>query len=233
MLKKSSVTFLRDLKINNNREWFEINRDRYEEAYADFTKQVSLVIDSFGKIDPTIGLLNAKECRYRIYRDIRFSNDKTPYKTHFGASFCEGGRHSSLAGYYISFEPDGSSFIGAGYWHPDSKALRVIRQEIDYCFGEFKQILKHPNFINHFKTLDVEPNYVLKKAPKGYDENSPAIEFLKMKTWTISKHIPDSMLVSEELDKLILDVFKAASPFVHFLNEPLKELLDEDYTFIE
>src|SRR5450631_3458500 len=119
MLQRKTVNFLKDLKKNNNRPWFDKHRPAYENAKLDFGDFIQSIIHKHSKKDPTIGSLKAKECMFRINRDIRFSKDKTPYKSNMGASINRGGKKSMFAGYYFHLEPDGKSYVGGGLWMPE------------------------------------------------------------------------------------------------------------------
>src|SRR5471030_2771432 len=137
MLKPSTLKFLKDLKKNNERDWFEKNRKAYEAAREDFASLIDAVIAEFGKKDKTIASLTAKECMYRINRDVRFSKNKAPYKNNMAASLIEGGKKSIFAGYYFHFQPGANSFVGGGRYMVEPDLLKKIRQEIDYSWTEF------------------------------------------------------------------------------------------------
>ena len=141
MIEPQTLRFLRQLAKNNNKPWFDKHRAQYEAARIDFSNFIQLVIDHLQKSDPSIAGQTAKEAMFRINRDIRFSKDKSPYKAHFGASIKRGGKKSLYAGYYFHLEP-GKSFAGGGLWHPEVGQLKNVRQEIDYNWNEFSNILK-------------------------------------------------------------------------------------------
>jgi uncharacterized protein (TIGR02453 family) len=145
MLQQTTIKFLKDLKKNNNKEWFDTNRKVYENAKADYAYFIDGIIKAHGKKDESIANLIAKNCMFRINRDIRFSKDKSPYKTNFGASISSGGKKIMKGGYYIHCEP-GESFVAGGIYMPMPEDLNKVRQEIDYCFDEFKKIINHKNF---------------------------------------------------------------------------------------
>src|SRR4026207_2423805 len=146
MLQSSTLKFLKDLKKNNNKPWFDANRERYEEAKADFANFIQQVIDVHSKKDKTLASLKAKDCMFRINRDVRFSKDKSPYKTNFGASINKGGKKAfGSAGYYFHLEP-GGSFTGGGLYGPAPEELKKTRQEIDYNFTDFKKIIHSKKF---------------------------------------------------------------------------------------
>src|SRR5215813_10747738 len=145
MLQSLTLKFLKELKKNNNKTWFDAHRKQYEAARNDFENFIQSVLDKHAKNDTDLKELTAKKCMFRINRDIRFSKDKSPYKTNFGASMDKGGKKSGLAGYYFHLEP-GKSFVGGGIWMPQPDALKKVRQEIDYCLDEFKKIITARRF---------------------------------------------------------------------------------------
>src|SRR3954454_1876615 len=140
MLHSNTLTFIKQLQKNNNKLWFEENRHLFNQAKDNFENLVKNIITEFGKVDPDIVPLEAKNCIFRQYRDIRFSQDKTPYKQHMGASFDRGGKKSGFAGYYLHIEPGNKSMAGGGIWMPEGEQIKKIRQEIDYNWDEFYSI---------------------------------------------------------------------------------------------
>ncbi|MBS1496241.1 MAG: DUF2461 domain-containing protein [Bacteroidetes bacterium] len=219
MLQKSTFTFLKELKQHNNKPWLDANRLKYEEAKQDFAGLVSDLIKAIGKFDAGMASLLAKDCTFRLNRDIRFSKDKTPYKTNFGAGFNVGGKKALNAGYYLHIEP-GKCFIGGGFWMPPAEILQKIRQEIDYNFADFKKIMAHKNFKNNF-VKGIEKNDMLTRPPKGYGDDNPAIEYIKLKSFIVTKPLSDAEAASPLLVKNVATVFKAMQAFVQFLNEAI------------
>ncbi len=136
------------------------------------------VISAF---DNDIKDLQAKNCTFRINRDIRFSKDKTPYKTNMGASFNRGGKKSIFAGYYFHLEPGGKSFVGGGLWMPEPIALKKLRQEIDYCFPEFQKIINNQLFKKQYNSLEMSEGQMLVNVPKGYDKENPCSLLFEIK----------------------------------------------------
>jgi len=221
MLQTSTLKFLKDLKKNNNKSWFDANRKRYDEAKKDFELFIQQVIDLHGKKDKTISSLKAKECLFRINRDIRFSNDKTPYKTNFGASINKGGKKAfSTAGYYFHLEP-GEAFVGGGIYQPMPEELRKVRQEIDYNFKEFKNIIGSKKFKSVYGDLDKSNEFLLSRVPKGYEADNPAADYLRLKSYIAFEHITDSDLTSKTLVKKAADAFQTLQPFIDFVNGSL------------
>ena len=221
MLQSSTLKFLKDLKKNNNKPWFDANRKRYEEAKKDFELFIQQVIDVHGKKDKTITSLKARECLFRINRDIRFSKDKTPYKTNFGASINKGGKKAfSTAGYYFHLEP-GEAFVGGGIYQPMPEELRKVRQEIDYNFKEFKNIIGSKKFKSVYGDLDKSDEFLLSRVPKGYEADNPASEYLRLKSYIAFERLTDSDLTSKTLVKKATDAFQTLQPFIDFVNGSL------------
>jgi uncharacterized protein (TIGR02453 family) len=220
MLKTSTFKFLKDLKKNNNKPWFEKHKSVYLDAKDDAEHFVAQLIEGLGKIDPDIKSLEAKDCTYRIYRDVRFSSDKTPYKTHMGAYLNKGGKKMPTAGYYIHLQP-GKSMAGGGLWMPMPAELNKVRQEIDYNFAEWSKILGARNVEKYFpEGLDQEE--ILSRPPKGYDTDNAAIGFLKLKSFVVTRRLTDKTMLSRSLLKEVLSTFSAMKGFVDFLNRALE-----------
>lgn len=221
MLAKNTVEFLQQLKKNNNRDWFEKNRKLYEAAKADYMLLVENILNGLKQFDASLIELEAKKCVFRINRDVRFSTDKSPYKTNMGAGFSKGGKVMNFAGYYFHCEP-GQNFIGGGLWMPDAINVKKVRQEIDYNATEFKAIVSNKTFIKLYKKLDDSKEYMLTRPPKGYDENNPAIAYLKLKSFTAGAAITDDELTKKTLVKNILTHFEAIKPLLDFLNRAIE-----------
>lgn len=222
MLQSSTLGYIKKLSKNNNKSWFDENRPLFEEAKLDFEILVKAIISSFGKVDPDIAPLEAKNCVFRQYRDIRFSKDKTPYKNHMGASLNKAGKQSHFADYYFHCEPGGKSLIGGGLWIPEANHLKKVRQEIDYCWDEFQQVIHNKMFSSTYGDLEKKA-YSLSREPKGYAKDNPAIEYLKMKSIMAFKMLSDDDLMSKNLVKMITSGFKALQPLVNFINRSLEE----------
>lgn len=218
MLQTSTIKFLKDLKKNNNKPWFDANRKQYEAAKSDFASFIQTVIDAYGKKDNSIAHLTAKECMFRINRDVRFSKDKSPYKSNMGASINAGGKKSNLAGYYIHLEP-GTCFVGGGMYMPMPPDLAKIRQEIDYNFAYFKKIISSKKFKSVYGDLDRDAEYLLSRVPKGYEPTNTAAEYLKFKSFVATFKLPDASLTSKTLVKEMVAGFEALQPLILFLNE--------------
>lgn len=214
MIEKSTLDFLSKLKKNNNKEWFDKHRQEYEIAKANFLEFIEELIPSIAKFDPSVKHLEAKKCVFRINRDVRFSHDKTPYKTNMAATISPGGKKSFTAGYYFHMQP-GGSFLAGGMWQPEAPLLSAIRQEIDYNAPEFKKIINNKDFTNHFGKLSDEDK--VKTTPKGYDKTNPEIELLKLKSYLVECNIKDSEILSKDFLKQTTNTFKAMYPLNLFL----------------
>ena len=223
MLQPSTLQFLKQLKKNNSKEWFDKNRKQYEVAKNDFASFVQNVIDKFCKTDTALSLLSAKDCMFRINRDVRFSKDKSPYKTNMGAYFNAAGKNSMTSGYYLHISP-GESFVGGGMYNPDAEALKKIRQEIDYNFNEFNSIISNKKFkAVYTKGLSNNNEIKLSRPPKSYDENNKAIEFLKLKSIVATTPLTDEQLTDKAFSLTIVKAFEALQPLVIFLNKAVKD----------
>lgn len=220
MFQSSTLKFLRDLKKNNNKPWFDAHRSQYEEARSDFENFIGSVLEKLGKKDDTIRDLKPKQCMFRINRDVRFSKDKSPYKTNFGASIDRGGKKSIFAGYYLHLEP-GKSFVGGGLWMPMPIELKKVRQEIDYCFDEFQKIVGSKKFRSVYGELYRGEDVSLSKVPHGFEKDNPAAEYLKLKSWLAMKELSDAELNSKELLKKTLDAYQTLQPLLTFINRAL------------
>jgi uncharacterized protein (TIGR02453 family) len=221
MFQTSTVNFLKDLKRNNNKPWFDSHKEKFLSAKADFEIFVERLIAITGAFDTDIKELQAKDCTFRINRDIRFSKDKTPYKANMGASFNRGGKKSAFAGYYFHLEPGGKSFAGGGLWMPEAAELKKLRQEIDYCFPEFKKITTSSVFKKQYPGLEMNEGQMLVNVPKGYEKENPAASFLKLKSFVATRDIPDALLQSPTLISEAGAAFKALMPLVKFMNRSI------------
>lgn len=215
-IKKSTLDFLTAIKCNNNRDWFISNRPLYLDAKENFENFVQEVIDRIVLFDPIIKGLEARSCVYRINRDIRFSNDKSPYKSHFGAFIVRGGKKNGdkFAGYYFHIEP-GASIMAGGAYMPPTPWLSAIREKISDIPDEFIKITGTKEFIKYFGSIDGEK---LKTAPKGYPKDHPQIELLKYKSYLVVNEAPDKLVLSKDYMDHVVNVFKAMKPLNDYLN---------------
>jgi uncharacterized protein (TIGR02453 family) len=216
MLQSATICFLKHLQDNNNKPWFDAHRQVYENAKADLQAMVGQLIPAIASFDEPIGALQVKECTFRINRDVRFSKNKRPYKNNMAAYFSRGGKKASVAGYYFHCEP-GKSYAAGGFYSPMPAELAKIRQEIDYNFDEWKKIIDNKTFKKNFPD-GVDGIESLQRPPKGYDETNPAIHYLKMKHFIVSKPITDIELQSKTLVKDVAKIFQTLKPMLDFLN---------------
>ena len=221
MYLKKSYQFLHQLRQNNNREWFQKNKPLYVEAKDEFELFINNLISEIQHIDSEVDVFDAKECMFRIFRDVRFSKNKEPYKLNFGAFIAKGGRKSPFAGYYIHFQP-GDSFIGGGVYMPQPRFLLSIRTKIYEHPEEYKKIINDTEFKKYFNGLFGD---TLKTAPRGFPKDFSDIELLKNKHYAVAHHVPDSFWESEHLLDAICDIAKAQYQFNSFLNKAIQEVV--------
>lgn len=214
---QKSLSFLKKLKNNNNRDWFVLHKEEFEEAKQEFEEFVQKLITSIAKFDKEVNPdLKAKDCVFRIYKDVRFSKDKTPYKTNFGASINPGGKKSLKAGYYFHVQPE-NIFIAGGNYMPMPDQLNAIRQEIDYNGDKLEKILKSKNYTAYFDGLDEEDK--LKTVPKGYDKEHKHLELLKLKSFIAYKEIESKKTDTKDFITYLVNGYKAMLPLNQFLRE--------------
>lgn len=223
MLQNGTLKFLKDLKKNNHKNWFDDNRKTFEAAKADYANLVNEVIKGLGKKDASIASLTAKECVFRINRDVRFSKNKDPYKTNMGMYLSRGGKKSLFSGYYFHLEPGGKSFAAGGLWMPEADVIKKIRQEIDYNWDEFNKIIQNKKFVSTYKALQREDGMALSREPKGYEKDNPAIEYIKLKSWVATTAFTDAQLTSNTLAKDIVAAFETLQPLIMFLNKAIED----------
>lgn len=218
MIQNSTFKFLEKLRENNNSEWFKANNEAYREARADVISFVSEIILGLSIIDKDIQsqYLVPHKCIKRINRDIRFSLDKTPYKSHFFVLFNPGGYKSEAASYYLQIEP-GKSFVGGGVYMPPTAVLNQFRKEIEYNLAEWEEIVKAPTFLKLFPN-GVEASSSLKTVPRGFDIQSEAIEYLRMKGFHTASSLSNKELTSPNAVATVLNAYKEMQPMVRFLN---------------
>jgi len=217
-MQNSTFVFLEKLRENNSSEWFKANDNEYREVRADIILFVSQLIQGLSMIDKGIQAqyLEPYKCIKRINRDIRFSLDKRPYKTNFFVLFNPGGYKSEAASYYMQIEPH-NSFAGGGVYMPPTLALNKFRKEIDFNLAEWEEIINSPSFLDAYPN-GVEASSFLKTAPRGFDKESEAIQYLRMKGFHTTHSLSNSELTSVDAVPLVLDSFKAVQPMVRFLN---------------
>lgn len=213
------LKFLKDLSRHNDREWFEKNKSRYLEAKAGFEEVVEAVLKEVVKFEPALAGLDAKKLPFRIYRDVRFSKDKRPYKTNMGAGFSPNGRLIQEPGYYLHIEPSNKSFVAGGIYMPDASNLAKIRQEIDYNPDGLSKIMRAKKFKDTF--VDFDDFDKLKTVPKGYAKDHPHIEWLKLKSFIVTMPLSDKQVTDNQFIKTVASACKQIKPLNDYLREAL------------
>lgn len=218
MLKQDTFDFLKALNQNNNREWFAENKKWYESARSDFELLVAQIMGEITSFDKEIGFLDPKKCIFRIYRDTRFSQDKTPYKGHFGAVFRPQGLDKS-SGYYLHISPD-ESFLTCGHYMLSPEQLKKIRKGIYEDYDTFRSILDDKIFKKEIGDLYKDED-MLKRVPNGFDKNHPAAEYLKLKHFYVLKPISEQQVLDKDFVKYVGSIYKKMQPMSRFLNDLL------------
>lgn len=216
---KKIYDFLIDLKANNNKEWFNANRNRYDDARKNMLAFTEVLINEIRSFDNNMPLVDPKSCIFRIFRDVRFSNDKTPYKTNFGTYIASGGKKSIMAGYYFHLEPD-NCFVGGGCYMPQSEQLKAIRDAIYQSPEDYMDIINSTEFKTTFG--DVWGDKV-KTYPRGYDKDWEHIDLIRNRSYTAIAPLKASSLDSPELLNETVSVLKTLYPLNRFLNDALNQ----------
>ncbi len=214
------LKFLGSLAKNNNREWFEKNKPIYLEAKSNFDVFLASFLNELIKVDESLATLNPKKLGFRIYRDVRFSKDKSPYKINMGAGFSPGGKMEQEPGYYLHLQPGNKSFIAAGMYMPDAEKLGKIRQEIDYNSERLLAIVNNKAFKKLYPALDDFDK--LKTAPKGYAKDHPQVELLKHKSFIVSHPFTDDEVKDKKFTRQLVASIKTVQPFKDFLVEAIQ-----------
>ena len=221
MITDTTLAFLRKLKGNNERVWFTEHKSEYQKAYGEMLDTVLQLLVAISAFDQGIALsgLDPKSCMMRINRDVRFSKDKSPYKTNFFAFISKGGRKGPLGGYYLHIEP-GATFAGGGIYMPEAAVLEELRREIDAHFAEWQSLIAQKEFSSHFPE-GILPSGKLIRPPKGYDSTNPAIEYLKFKGYYTQRFFTDDEVTNPGFVAELAKTFGVVSPLVQFLNGAL------------
>ena len=210
-LKPATLKFLKDLEKNNNRDWFQAHKAQYENAWANAKEVLDDVVKGLNKKD-----VIEEGKMFRIYRDVRFSKDKSPYKDHFGIHFVRAGKERR-GGYYLHIQP-GGSFVGGGFWEPNPADLKRIRNEIAYDDKPLRKIISAKGFVSTFGKLEGDE---LKTAPSGYERDSPAIDLIRKKQFLVSKKFTDKQVSDPGFVKEVVKTFEAMRPFFDYMSEVL------------
>ena len=206
--------FLRELSRHNDREWFNAHKDWYKQAQADFDLLLTGVIVRIAAFDESVRGIQAKDCTYRIYRDTRFSPDKTPYKTHFGGYINAKGKKSDHCGYYVHLQP-GNCMLAGGSYCPPAPLLKAMRQAVYDNIDEFRSIVEDPAFRQYFPVIG--ENF-LKTAPKGFPKDFPYLKYLQCKEYTVYCGLPDDFFESAGFLDRMDDIFRQMKRFADFMN---------------
>jgi uncharacterized protein (TIGR02453 family) len=213
------LKFLKDISKHNDRVWFEKNKPRYLEAKQGFEDFVAALLKDMAAFDEGLAGLDPKKLPFRIYRDVRFSKDKRPYKTNMGAGFSPNGKLVQEPGYYVHLEPGNKSFIAGGIYMPDAANLSKVRQEIDYNAEKLIKILNAPPFKKLFNGLSDSDK--LKTMPKGYAKDHPHIDLLKNKSFIVIHNYTDKEIVDKKIIKTMVSHCKTIKPLNDFIREAI------------
>ncbi|MEO0469974.1 MAG: DUF2461 domain-containing protein [Bacteroidota bacterium] len=217
MLSQATFSFLTELKVNNQREWFHEHKPRFKQAQENMLAMANELIDRIIDFDERLMGTEGKDCLFRIYRDTRFSKNKAPYKTNMGASMAPGGRKSILPGYYLNIEP-GNCFVAGGNYRPDSPQLKAIRNLIEQKPEALRAAIDDPTFVDRFGALQGES---LKTAPKGYPKDHPDIDLLRRKGFIAYQTFDDATALGDDFPDLVEASFQDMFPLIQFLHEAI------------
>lgn len=224
---KDIITFLRELQQNNNREWFMVNKPRYTALQIQFNNFVDELIGEISRFDDTVTGLTAKDCTYRIYRDVRFSADKSPYKTHMGAFICPGGKKSGYSGYYFHLSTGGEGYpyghmLATGDYCHDPKALQIIREDIAGGEGDFDSIVRSVS-----PTFMLDYDSALKRNPKGFEHETAYAEYLRLKAFCLVHTPSTEFMCAPDLARRTAELFHRTQPFLHYINRAIQYSKEE------
>ena len=221
MITKDAIQFLADLVANNSTEWMHANKKRYDNFKKDYHNYIASLLVEMKPLDKKLEPLEVKNCTFRINRDIRFSKDKAPYKTNIGVWMSQNLNRKNAPGYYIHFEK-GNSFIAGGVWCPEPDELKKIRKEIAFFYEDLEKIVNNKKFKSEFGALTRDDSNTLKKAPKDFEADHPAIEYLKLKSFTASEKMDDKLFMNADFSKKIAQKLIALKPMNDFLHRALE-----------
>jgi uncharacterized protein (TIGR02453 family) len=216
------LDFLTALAQNNHKEWMDANKSWYQSTRASLLEDAEVLLQEMVALEPSLATFKAKNCLFRQNRDVRFSANKNPYKTNFGVYFSPTGKNSPGPGYYLQIQP-GNSFLAGGIWMPEAEVLKKIRKEIDFSGAQLQEIEQSPSFKKLFSGIEGEK---LKTSPRDYEASHPYIDYLKLKSFTVSHPISDQAINTGAFIKFTLDGFYSMKPFIDFLSQALEEVED-------
>lgn len=211
--------FLKELAKNNDRAWFEKNKPKYLQAKDQFDQFVAKLLQKLTDFDQSLSGLDPKKITFRIYRDVRFSKNKLPYKSNMSAGISPRGKMVDEPGVYLHIQPGNKSFVAAGLWMPQPEPLGKIRQEIDYNGSVLKKIMTDRKFKRAYGAFETE--YALKNIPKGYEKDHPLADWLKLKSFVVSHSFTDEEVKSKNFMKAVIDTYKTAKPLNDFLKDAI------------
>lgn len=221
---KQVLRFLRSLSLHNDKVWFDAHKADYLKAKSTVEGLAVKLIEGIRSFDDTIGPLSVADCTYRIYRDVRFSKDKSPYKTHMGVFVNRGGKKSGYSGYYFHIDGTGDHLLAIGNYYTEPRVLKTLREDIEMGGGDFRQILAGlaPGLV-----LDTED--ALKKVPKGFPADGPDAEFFKLKNFCLLKALDSDFILAPDLTENVLDIFRTGKPFLDYINRAIDYCREESY----
>jgi uncharacterized protein (TIGR02453 family) len=215
-ISKETLQFLKDLKENNNRDWMQDNKKRYQAAKENAQEFVTALINRIADFEPSVMMLEAKDVMFRLHRDVRFSKDKTPYKTHFSAAISKGGKKSDSAGFYFQISPD-KFWMAGGVYHPEKERLFHLREELAENGGEFLSIMNDKDFSSTFTFWGDQ----LKRIPKGFDKEDPMEHWIRHKDFLVQHEAPAKMIGHKDMLDYCDEVYRKMKPFNDYVNKPL------------
>lgn len=213
---KQVLRFLHSLSLHNDKVWFETHKSDYLTAKATVSELAVKLIDGIRSFDGSIGPLSVSDCTYRIYRDVRFSKDKSPYKTHMGVFITRGGKKSGYSGYYFHIDGSGKHLLAIGDYMTEPRVLKTLREDIEMGGGDFRRILD-----SLAPGLYLDTENALKKVPKGFPADSPDAEFLKLRNFCLLKDLDRDFILSPDLASKLLDIFRTGKPFLDYINRAI------------
>lgn len=219
---KQVLRYLHSLSLHNDRTWFEAHKADYLKAKGTVAALAERLIAGIRSFDDSIGPLSVSDCTYRIYRDVRFSKDKSPYKTHMGIFVNRGGKKSGYSGYYFHIDGGGNHLLAVGNYFTEPRVLKVLREDIELGGGDFRRILE-----GLAPGLALETESALKKVPRGFPVDSPDAEFFKLRNFCLVENLDDSFILSQDLADRLLAIFQTAKPFLDYVNRAIDYCREE------
>ncbi|RHX79643.1 DUF2461 domain-containing protein [Leptospira yasudae] len=215
MLQQSTLDFLKKLAKNNNKVWLDGHKDLFTSAKNDFEALITELIFGLAKVNPALAGVDPKKCIFRIHRDVRFSKNKEPYKTNFGASIGAQGKDLGRPLFYIHVQPGNESFIAGGLYMPDTKILRGVREAILEDSKVLKKIVQDKKFVKEFGGLS---DMKLKTAPKGFSKDHPDLEWIQYTSYIVERNVSDADLLSKTFVKNTIESYRILQPFLNYLD---------------